>query len=131
MSSTAWGESCDLIERISNAPRDTPMQETQLYTVGYDKETVSFFARRRASTHARFFLPDLKPGMRLLDCGSGMGSLTIDLASAVAPADAIGIDIEPTQIAQATERARRAGIANVSFQTGSALEIPFPEQTFD
>jgi len=107
------------------------MPESQPYAVGYDQETMSFFACRRASTHARFFLPHLKPGMRLLDCGSGTGSLTIDLAAAVTPAEAIGVDIEASQIAHATERASRAGVTNVRFQTGSALALPFPDETFD
>src|SRR5687767_2823122 len=101
------------------------------YAVGYDDETTAFFGRRRAATHARFFLPHLSPGMRLLDCGSGMGSLTIDLAKVVSPAEAIGIDIEADQVSQAAERARNAGIANVGFQQGSALAIPFPDETFD
>lgn len=101
------------------------------YTVGYEEQTALFFARRRASTHARFLLPYLKPGMRLLDCGSGMGSITLGLAAAVAPGEVDGIDLEPDQVAAATARAKRDGVPNIRFQVGDATAIPFPDETFD
>ena len=41
------------------------------------------------------------PGMRLLDCGCGPGSITVDLAHAVAPGEAIGIDLREDALAQA------------------------------
>jgi hypothetical protein len=49
------------------------------------------FARRTGAGAAAFLLPHLRPGMRLIDCGCGPGSITIDLAQAVAPGDAIDI----------------------------------------
>ena len=50
------------------------------------------FARRSGQV-ATFLAPHLRAGMRLLDCGCGPGSITVDLAQAVAPGDAIGIDL--------------------------------------
>jgi cyclopropane fatty-acyl-phospholipid synthase-like methyltransferase len=42
-------------------------------------------AHRTAAKEGAFFLPYLRPGMRLLDLGCGPGSITLGLAEAVAP----------------------------------------------
>src|SRR6266850_7606710 len=42
---------------------------------------------------AAFLAPHLRGGMRLIDCGCGPGSITVDLAQAVAPGEAIGVDL--------------------------------------
>ncbi|MGN6697548.1 MAG: class I SAM-dependent methyltransferase, partial [Thermomicrobiales bacterium] len=87
--------------------------------------------RRTAATSAAFFLPHLRPGIRLLDCGCGVGSITLGLAAAVAPGEAIGIDLQPTQIARARVLAAGSGVANVRFATGSIYALPFPDASFD
>ena len=62
-------------------------------------------ARRTAQVNAAFLLPHLKPGMRLLDCGCGPGSITVGLAQAVAPAETVGIDASPDAIEAARAHA--------------------------
>ena len=61
---------------------------------GLNARHTSAHARRRASTHAAFLLRRLSPGMRLLDCGCGPGSITTGLAEAVAPGITVGIDVQ-------------------------------------
>src|SRR4029450_10105787 len=63
---------------------------------------------RRTGAGAAFFLQYLRPGMRLLDCGCGPGSITVDLAHAVGPGEGIGIDLRGDALAQggAAGRAR-------------------------
>lgn len=92
----------------------------EIYTPGYGAHSVDFMRRRRASTHAQFFLPFLKSDMRLLDCGSGPGTITVDLAGLVA--EAIGVDQEDRQFEQAQ---------NVRFLAASVYSLPFPEAYFD
>ncbi|MBV9547471.1 MAG: class I SAM-dependent methyltransferase [Chloroflexi bacterium] len=82
-------------------------------------------------TSAAFFLPHLRPGLRLLDCGCGVGSITIGLAAAVAPGEVIGLDLEPGQIDQARALAREHGVANVTFRVGSVYDLPFADGAFD
>ena len=47
-------------------------------------------AQRTAEVQARFFLPYLRPGMHLVDCGCGTGSITVGLAEAVSPGEVTG-----------------------------------------
>ncbi|HVY72221.1 MAG TPA: methyltransferase domain-containing protein [Verrucomicrobiae bacterium] len=101
------------------------------YTVGYQREAVDFVGRRRASTHAAFLLPHLKPGMRLLDCGCGPGTITVDLARMVAPAAVVGVDREASQVEMAAERAHAHGAINTHFKTASIYDLPFGENEFD
>ncbi len=101
------------------------------YSVGYDQAAADFFGARRASTHAAFFLPHLRPGMRLLDGGCGPGTMTIDLAEIVAPAEVVGIDIEPSQIELARTTAAERGVSNVRYEVADLYSLPFPDESFD
>lgn len=87
--------------------------------------------RRTAEREAAFALPHLKPGMRLLDCGCGAGSITIGLAAAVAPGEAIGIDIHPDNVQLASANAAAAGVANLTFRRADIYELPFDDGSFD
>ncbi|HEY2993761.1 MAG TPA: methyltransferase domain-containing protein [Methylomirabilota bacterium] len=86
---------------------------------------------RRTGQVAAFLAPHLRAGMRLLDCGCGPGSITVDLAQAVAPGDTIGIDLREDALAQARALARERRIANVAFQAASVYHLPFPDGSFD
>ena len=88
------------------------------------------FARRTGRV-AAFLAPHLQAGMRLLDCGCGPGSITVDLAQRVAPGEAIGIDLRADALAQGRALARERGITNVAFQRASVYELPYPEGSFD
>jgi ubiquinone/menaquinone biosynthesis C-methylase UbiE len=88
------------------------------------------FARRTGQV-AAFFAPNLHAGMRLLDCGCGPGSITVDLGQTVAPGEVIGIDLREDALAQGRALARERGIANVAFQTASVYQLPYPDGSFD
>jgi SAM-dependent methyltransferase len=86
---------------------------------------------RAASDRARFLLPHLRPGMRLLDVGCGPGAITIGLAEAVAPGEVTGLDLQPAQVERARALAAEHGVANVWFAHGDAYALPFPDASFD
>jgi len=91
----------------------------------------SIIAWRRAATQAAFFTPYLSPGMRLLDCGCGPGSITCDLARIVAPGEVVGIDNAPEQVEGAVAYAAQQGVSNVRYQAASVYDLPFPDASFD
>ena len=79
----------------------------------------------------RVFAPlDLRPGLRVLDVGCGTGDYLRLLAPLVAPGPAVGVDLSATLITEALQRDAR-GQDNLSFQVGSAYELPFPDASFD
>jgi ubiquinone/menaquinone biosynthesis C-methylase UbiE len=109
-------------------PDPTPCPERP-YQID-DDWSRAVFARRTGQV-AAFLAPYLRAGMRLLDCGCGPGSITVDLAQAVAPGEAIGIDPREDALAQGRALARERRIANVTFQAASVYQLPYPDGSFD
>src|SRR5437016_343614 len=70
-------------------------------------------AKRTISEHAAFLMPYLRPGMRLVDCGCGPGTMTIGFAEFLKPAEVVGLDISGDQIAVAEQLAAYQGVSNV------------------
>jgi SAM-dependent methyltransferase len=108
-----------------------PPALTEAYTFRANPAAEAVFARRTGAVDAEFFLPHLKSGIHLLDCGSGPGSITCDLAELVAPGEVVGLDIQPAQVERGRTLARERGITNVRFEAGSIYALPFADATFD
>ena len=63
---------------------------------GYDSPAVQeHYVGRSASPQVAFFMPHLESGMSLLDCGCGPGTITLGLAGAISPGQAVGIELSP------------------------------------
>jgi ubiquinone/menaquinone biosynthesis C-methylase UbiE len=102
----------------------------ETYTPGYSEPTLGLMLKRSAAKQAAFFTPFLREGMRVLDCGCGPGTITLDFATPVAPGQVVGIDLEPTQLRSAQNRARQQQL-NVSFGVASIYALPFADGYFD
>lgn len=105
--------------------------QREQYTMGYGPAATAIMAMRTAQSHAGFFLPYLKAGMRLLDCGCGPGTITAGFAELVAPAEVVGTEIEESHVAIARENAAKRNVRNLRFETADIYELPFADASFD
>jgi len=103
----------------------------ETYTPGYSDLAIRYMQRRHAARDAAFLIPHLTPGLRLLDCGCGPGTITVGLAEAVAPGQVVGVDLEPGQVALAEKTASARGLRNAHFEAASIYRLPFPDGAFD
>ncbi|PTX97335.1 hypothetical protein DB346_20230 [Verrucomicrobia bacterium LW23] len=131
---------------------------TENYTPGYTANALGFMQRRTLQSHGAFLIPHLRRGMRVLDCGCGPGTITLGIARAVASegpvvarvtsedrrdgnagegsaplvqiGQVIGIDRGSTQLAQAADNAREAGLP-ATFEAGDIYNLAFPDGIFD
>jgi demethylmenaquinone methyltransferase/2-methoxy-6-polyprenyl-1,4-benzoquinol methylase len=79
--------------------------------------------RARAADEAR-----LGPGDRALDVATGTGDFALELARRVGPTgEVVGSDFSNAMLA----RARSKGVANVRFEWGDALALPYADDSFD
>ena len=105
-------------------------QERYIYEKD-DDATARCFGMRTADKQAAFLLPHIEPGMSLLDCGCGPGTITAGLASRVAPGKVVAFDISEEQVRVAQKHVEETGVANVEFRVEDIFTIPFPDNTFD
>ena len=111
---------------------DSPVgQSREAYSQANNAAFDAQLSARTAAREAAFFLPHLRPGMRLLDVGCGPGAITIGLAEIVAPGEVIGLDQRPEPLTTARDLAAQHGVTNVRFEEGSAYNLPFPDGSFD
>jgi SAM-dependent methyltransferase len=105
-----------------------PAIEREFRDFLHGREPRAAHARRTAAANAAFFLPYLKPGMRLLDIGCGPGSITLGLAEAVAPGEAVGVDANPRSIEFACANTTAP---NLRFELADLYRLPFEPESFD
>lgn len=116
----------------TNGQKSNDDSRKERYIGGYSSlVTKDVLAKRTASVEAGFFLPHLRSGMRLLDCGCGPGTITVNLAEVVAPGEVVGIDLEDKQFEIGRAYARERGVSNVRFETGNIYDLPYESNTFD
>jgi SAM-dependent methyltransferase len=73
----------------------------------------------------------IRPGMRVLDLGSGPGDVAFQVAQMVGPdGSVVGVERDPAQIAVAMQRRDGFGFRNVDFRLGDARTF-LDEEPFD
>lgn len=83
------------------------------------------------TTHDQASKIELKPDTLVLDIGCGTGGPARYLAHTFG-CRVSGIDLTPELVETGTVLTERCGLADrVELQTGNALDLPYPDQTFD
>jgi len=102
-----------------------------VYTHGHHESVLRSHVSRTAANSAAYLIPHLTHGLRVLDVGSGPGTITADFARLVAPGEVLGLDRSPEVVAAATALAADQHLRNLSFDTGDIYELDFPDDSFD
>lgn len=76
------------------------------------------------------FLP-IKPGMKILDLGTGSGYLAFPIARKYPDVSVIGLDIVEKTLENNQIRAEEENIKNLTFTAYSGIDFPFPDNEFD
>jgi len=75
---------------------------------------------------------NVKPGSKALDVCCGTGDWTIALAEAVGPSGEVnGLDFSQNMLNVGIEKVKNLGLKQVNLIHGNAMELPFPDNSFD
>ena len=99
------------------------------YTHGHAESVLRSHRARTAENSAAYLLPHLKSTDRLLDVGSGPGTITADLAALVAEVVALEIDENAADLTRAGLAER--GVTNADVRVGDVHALELGEGEFD
>jgi demethylmenaquinone methyltransferase/2-methoxy-6-polyprenyl-1,4-benzoquinol methylase len=75
---------------------------------------------------------NVKSGSKALDVCCGTGDWTIALAEAVGPSGEVtGLDFSQNMLNVGIEKVKKLGLKQVNLIHGNAMELPFPDNSFD
>lgn len=101
------------------------------YTHGHSPSVLRSHRTRTAENSAAYLLAELRSGRRLLDVGSGPGTITVDLAERVAPGRVTALEMSDDALALTRDEADRRGCTNLEFAVGDVHGLDFPSDDFD
>jgi ubiquinone/menaquinone biosynthesis C-methylase UbiE len=101
------------------------------YAHGHHASVLRSHTWRTAENSAAYLLPLLRPGTRVLDVGSGPGTITADFARLVAPGQVVGIDASSDVVEKAAADTASLGLANLRFETADAYALDMADDSFD
>ena len=107
------------------------MSDRNPYTHGYGAPVLTSHRARTAANSAAHLLPHLRPGQRLLDVGSGAGTITADLARIVGPENVTALEVAEESAALTRAELARQGLEQVRVLVGDAHAMPLEDGSVD
>jgi SAM-dependent methyltransferase len=107
------------------------MPPDAVYTHGHAESVLRSHRTRTAQNSAGYLLPHLRPGLELLDIGSGPGTITVGLAELVAPGRVTAVEVTEDALAHTRAETGRRGTQNVSLAVGDVHGLQLPSGSFD
>lgn len=101
------------------------------YTHGHHESVLRVHRRRTAENSAGYLIPELRPGLSVLDVGAGPGTISTDLAALVAPGRVHAVDASADVVAEAEADRVAAGIDNLSYAVDDAYALSSPDGSWD
>ena len=102
-----------------------------VYTHGHHESVLRSHRWRTAANSAGYLLGSLRPGMSVLDVGSGPGTITADLAELVAPGRVTAVEVTESALDLSRAEIDRRGLDNVDFVVADVLGLELPDDTYD
>lgn len=106
------------------ASRDT-------YSHGHHASVLRSHGWRTAENSAAYLLAVLEPDARVLDVGTGPGTITCDLADRVPQGFVVGIDNAEAAIEATRRLAGQRGTGNLTLAVGDVYALDWPDEHFD
>lgn len=107
------------------------MDVTPAYTHGHAESVLRSHRTRTAENSAAYLLPLLRPGLEVLDVGSGPGTITVDLAERVAPGRVTALETSAGAADLTRAEADRRGCGSVDVLVGDVHALDLPDASFD
>jgi SAM-dependent methyltransferase len=104
-------------------------EQDVVYIHGHHESVLRSHRYRTAENSAAYLLPHLTRDMTLLDVGSGVGTITVGLATRVARVTAVEVSERALRLAR--EEASGRGQGNIDFQVADVYSLGFPDASFD
>lgn len=101
------------------------------YTHGHAESVLRSHRWRTAANSAAYLVPHLGPGQRLLDVGSGPGTITAELARLVAPGETTALEINEAAAEVTRGGLAESGVSGVEVYVGDVHSMEFANDSFD
>jgi len=98
-------------------------------TALYDP-VVALTTRERVVKKSLMGQAQIGDGHRVLDLGSGTGTMALWIKLRIPGADVTGLDADPAVLSRARAKAAKASVS-IKFDEGFSYELPYPDKSFD